>query len=330
MVKLGEVLDYQQPGKYIVKSKDYTDDGIPVLTAGQTFILGYTDENDDIFEASVQEPVIIFDDFTTSFHWVEFPFKVKSSAIKMLRPCRNDISFRYVYYAMQCIKYETTEHSRQWISKYSSIKIPLPPLEVQRAIADVLDKFSALEAELDCRKRQYEYYRERLLNFEQLPQLERKKIKFVRLGEIGTFTRGNGLQKKDFTETGVPCIHYGQIYTHYGTFATETITKCSPKLAKNLRKAKKGDLIITTTSENVEDVGKAVAWLGEEDVVIGGHECSFSHNENPKFISYLLQTQRFSDFKRKKSIGVKVIDLSHDKIADYTIPLPPPSRSRSG
>lgn len=154
------------------------------------------------------------------------------------------------------------------------------------------------------------------------PPPEREKIKFVRLGEVGTFTRGNGLQKKDFTETGVPCIHYGQIYTHYGTFATETISKCSTELAKNLRKAKKGDLIITTTSENVEDVGKAVAWLGEEDVVIGGHECSFSHNENPKYISYLLQTQRFSDFKRRKSIGVKVIDLSYDKLADYIIPLP--------
>ncbi len=78
------------------------------------------------------------------------------------------------------------------------------------------------------------------------------------MGEIGTFIRGNGLQKKDFTESGVGCIHYGQIYTHYGTFATKTKSFVSPEFAKKLRKAHYGDLIIATTSENVEDVGKAV------------------------------------------------------------------------
>ncbi len=116
--KLGEVLDYEQPSKYIVSSKDYLDEGIPVLTAGQTFILGYTDEDTGIYRASKEKPVIIFDDFTTSFHWVTFDFKVKSSAMKMLRPINNEINFRFIYYAMKCIKYETADHARQWISKY--------------------------------------------------------------------------------------------------------------------------------------------------------------------------------------------------------------------
>ena len=82
--KLGVLLDYEQPTKYIVKSTDYVENGIPVLTAGQSFILGYTDESEGIFGASQENPVIIFDDFTTSFHWVDFDFKVKSSAMKML------------------------------------------------------------------------------------------------------------------------------------------------------------------------------------------------------------------------------------------------------
>ena len=104
-VKLGDVLDYEQPTKYIVKCKDYQNEGMPVLTAGQTFILGYTDETNGIFVASKENPVIIFDDFTTSFHWVDFNFKVKSSAMKMLRvSSEREVSFRFVYYAMICIK----------------------------------------------------------------------------------------------------------------------------------------------------------------------------------------------------------------------------------
>lgn len=185
-VKLGDVLDYEQPTKYIVKCKDYQNEGMPVLTAGQTFILGYTDETNGIFEASKENPVIIFDDFTTSFHWVDFNFKVKSSAMKMLRVLsEREVSFRFVYYAMKCIKYQSLEHSRQWISKYSQIEIPLPPIEVQTEIVRILDKFTSLEAELeaelDCRKRQYEYYRDKLLSFDNVggQEVEWKKMSEV-------------------------------------------------------------------------------------------------------------------------------------------------------
>lgn len=189
-VKLGDVLDYEQPTKYIVKCKDYQNEGMPVLTAGQTFILGYTDETNGIFEASKENPVIIFDDFTTSFHWVDFNFKVKSSAMKMLRVLsEREVSFRFVYYAMKCIKYQTLEHSRQWISKYSQIEIPLPSIEVQTEIVRILDKFTSLEAELeaelkaelDCRKRQYEYYRDKLLSFDNVggQEVEWKKMSEV-------------------------------------------------------------------------------------------------------------------------------------------------------
>ena len=189
-VKLGDILDYEQPTKYIVKCKDYQNEGMPVLTAGQTFILGYTDETNGIFEASKENPVIIFDDFTTSFHWVDFNFKVKSSAMKMLRVLsEREVLFRFVYYAMKCIKYQSLEHSRQWISKYSQIEIPLPPIEVQTKIVRILDKFTSLEAELeaelkaelDCRKRQYEYYRDKLLSFENVggQEVEWKKMSEV-------------------------------------------------------------------------------------------------------------------------------------------------------
>lgn len=169
--ELGDVLDYEQPTKYLVQSTEYNDDfATPVLTAGQSFILGYTDENDGIYKASKKNPTIIFDDFTTSFHWVDFDFKVKSSAMKMLRPKKNvDAIFKFIYYAMKCIEYTPQDHARYWISKYSKFKIPTPPLAIQQEIVKILDTFTKLEAELEAeleaRKKQYEYYREELLTF---------------------------------------------------------------------------------------------------------------------------------------------------------------------
>ena len=174
-VPLNDLLDYEQPTKYLVSSKDYDDSyPTPVLTAGKTFILGYTNETEGIYPASEEEPVIIFDDFTTAFKWVEFPFKAKSSAMKMLtlKSGTNSL-FKYVYYAMQCIVYNSSDHARQWISKYSNIEIPIPSLEEQQRIVDILDRFDALTsslseglpAELAARRSQYEYYRDQLLTF---------------------------------------------------------------------------------------------------------------------------------------------------------------------
>ncbi len=169
--ELGTLLDYEQPGKYLVSSTDYYDSyPTPVLTAGQTFILGYTDEKDGIYPASSVNPVIIFDDFTTAFKWVDFPFKAKSSAMKMLTLKTGAPALaRFVYFAMQCIKFAPQDHARHWIAKYSAFQIPLPPLPVQEEIVRVLDLFTELEAELEARRKQYAYYRDSLLTFKQEP-----------------------------------------------------------------------------------------------------------------------------------------------------------------
>ena len=173
--KLGEILAYEQPAKYIVHSSKYKDcHSIPVLTAGQSFILGYTNETDGIYDASPQKPVIIFDDFTTLFHWVDFPFKVKSSAMKFLSPIdATSINFRFVFYAMHCIRMEIIGHQRQWIANFSMQYIPLPPLPVQEKIVSILDKFhtltnsltEGLPREIALRHKQYEYYRDQLFAF---------------------------------------------------------------------------------------------------------------------------------------------------------------------
>lgn len=148
-------------------------------------------------------------------------------------------------------------------------------------------------------------------------------VEYKKLGEIGTFVRGNGLQKKDFTESGFPCIHYGQIHTHYGTFANETISFTSQKYAEQLKKAKYGDLIIATTSEDVDGCCKAVAWLGHSEVAISGDAYIFHHKQNPKYISYLFQTDLFANYKRKAYTGTKVIRVSSERMKDFIIPVPP-------
>lgn len=141
-VELGEVLNYEQPTRYIVESDIYNDEyETPVLTAGKSFILGYTNEKENIYQ---NYPVIIFDDFTTATKYVDFPFKVKSSAMKILSCDENIADIKFLFYLIQTIKINSEQHQRYWISKFSKIKIPLPSLATQKAIAEKLDKADAL------------------------------------------------------------------------------------------------------------------------------------------------------------------------------------------
>jgi len=201
------------------------------------------------------------------------------------------------------------------------ISIPIPPLPIQQEIVNILDKFTALDAELQAelkaRKKQYEFYRNQLLNF------EGKEVEWKALGEIGESSRGNGLQKSDFREEGVGCIHYGQIYTYYGTFVYKTKSFVSDDLAFKLKKINKGDLIITTTSENLEDVCKSIVWLGDEEIVTGGHATIFKHNQNAKYLAYYFQTDDIFKQKKRYARGTKVIEIKANEIAKFKIPIPP-------
>jgi type I restriction enzyme S subunit len=141
---------------------------------------------------------------------------------------------------------------------------------------------------------------------------------------IGVFVRGGSLQKKDFTDTGVGCIHYGQIYTYYGTYADKTKTFVSDTLAKKCRKAQSGNLVIATTSENDEDVCKAVAWLGDEDIAVSSDACIYKHNLNPKYVAYFFQTEQFQSQKRQYITGAKVRRVNADNLAKILIPVPSP------
>lgn len=145
---LGSLLDYEQPTPFLVISTNYLDfSSVPVLTAGKTFILGYTDEEHGVYKSL---PVILFDDFTTACQWVDFPFKVKSSAAKILsgRVGVSDTKFMHEY--LSRLSYVPSDHQRHWISVFSSIEVIVPPLKEQKAIAEALSDVDALIDSLEA------------------------------------------------------------------------------------------------------------------------------------------------------------------------------------
>lgn len=152
--KLGEILSYEQPTKYLVKSTEYYDNNdIAVLTANKSFILGYTDENDGVFE---NVPVAIFDDFTTASKYVDFPFKVKSSALKILKLKNESSDLRFVFGKMQLIQFPLGDHKRYWISEYRHLKIEVPSIAEQTTIAKTL---CDMDAEIEQLEQKLDKYR---------------------------------------------------------------------------------------------------------------------------------------------------------------------------
>ena len=258
---------------------------------------------------------------------------------------------KYLYYLLQ------TNRSNAYYEKNltgSTIKnlglkalreyqIPLPPIDVQKNIIKILDRFDKLNndmseglpAEIEARKKQYEYYRDTLLSFDdkacsQIVKVERereltrsKAIKWLKLGEIASIIRGGNFQKKDFVEQGKPCIHYGQIYTRLGTTTSKSITYLNDDVYSKSKKAMPNDIVMAVTSENIEDVCKSTVWLGNEDLAVSGHTAIIHPSINSKYLAYYFQTTMFFKQKRKLAHGTKVIEVTPDKLNDIIIPVPP-------
>jgi type I restriction enzyme S subunit len=154
-------------------------------------------------------------------------------------------------------------------------------------------------------------------------KLASRGVEFKSLGDVGTFVRGSGLQKADLTDVGVPAIHYGQIHTHYGTWADSTKSFTDPALAAKLRRAKPGDLIIATTSEDDAAVAKATAWMGAGEVVVSGDAYIYHHLLDPRYVAYFFQSEQFRSQKRPHVTGAKVRRISGEAMSKIRIPVPP-------
>lgn len=196
-------------------------------------------------------------------------------------------------------------------------RIPVPPLDVQSEIVKVLEAFTELEAELEARRQQFMYYRDDLLSFRD------EGIPWVPMRELGHFIRGKRFTKRDYDADGVACIHYGEIYTHFGTSARSVISRVRSDLVPTLRFADPGDVVIVDVGETVEDVGKAVAWLGPEPVAIHDHSYAFRHNMNPTFVSYIMKTAAFRAQRAKFIARTKVKTLLIEGFSRIAIPVPP-------
>lgn len=319
-VSLEYVLEYEQPGKYIVESTDYTTEGIPVLTAGQSFLLGYTNEKTGIFEASRHNPTIIFDDFTTSFHWVDFNFKVKSSAMKMLKTKQKDVNLRFVYYAMCEIVYSPSEHSRQWISVYSKFEIPLPPLPIQQEIVRILDSFtqlqSNLEAELAARQKQYEYYRNKLLSFDKNDE----SVEWKTLGEIGEVRMCKRILKEQTnTVSGIPFYKIGTFGKTADAYISSNVFE-EYKMKYNY--PRKGDILISAAGT----IGRIVEFDGTPSYFQDSNIVWIEHNEDKVTNRYLRFV--YSVTKWKVECGGSVSRLYNDNLKSTEIPVPPLDRQR--
>ena len=150
----------------------------------------------------------------------------------------------------------------------------------------------------------------------------REDWEYKTFGEVGTFLRGKNIQKADFVEHGLPCIHYGQIHTKFGVSVNKHLSEIPEEVYNKSIIASPGDIVIAITSEDLEGSCKSTAWLGDYDVAVSSHAAVYKHNLNPKFIAYYLRSKSFYIEKEKYARGFKVMEIKPTDIARIPIPVP--------
>lgn len=239
------------------------------------------------------------------------------------------INAKFIYYYMKsnfksfilkkAVSATVTSIRKPMIEKF---EIPIPPLDVQNEIVSILDTFTShtaeLQAELQARKEQYEYYRNKLLTFDK----DEKNVKWMKLGEVGTFIRGKRFVRTDIVENGIPCIHYGDMYTFYGLKATKTKGMLRKDLAAKMRFAQKNDVVIVAAGENKDDIGVGLAWLGEEPVAVHDACFIFKSKMYPQYVAHFLRTDYYHKQIKKYVSEAKICSISAKGLAKTIIPVP--------
>lgn len=280
--ELGQLLNYEQPSPYIVKSTNYSDTySTPVLTAGKSFIIGYTDETVGIYNSL---PVIIFDDFTTASQYVNFPFKVKSSAMKILSPNVNLVLPKFIYYRMQIIQFDHSTHKRYWIQQYSKIKVQIPSIpEQERIVSKIEELFSRLDAsvaELQTAKEKLKIYRQAVLN-----DVFGNTQNFVSFGSITDSRLGKMLDKEK--NVGTPQRYLRNINVRWFNFDLSGLLEM--RIEQNefdKYSIRYGDLVICEGGEP----GRCAVWDKNESIFYQKalHRVRFTNDSNAKFYMYYL------------------------------------------
>lgn len=236
--ELGEIFKYEQPQPYIVSSTEYSDDySIPVLTAGQSFILGYTNEDFGIKEASKSEPVVIFDDFTTSSQFVDFPFKVKSSAMKLLSLVNKKDNIHFAYNVLKNIDYKSVTHERHWISIFSKMSVLFPSCKEQEKIGAYfksLDNLITLhQRQCEALKKQKQFFLQNMFpkEGESVPRIRfngfTEPWEQRKLSDIGNIITGSTPSTKDKNNYNGDFLFVSPADIQGNRFVEKTITTLS-------------------------------------------------------------------------------------------------------
>ncbi len=206
-LRFGDVLTYEQPTKYLVRDTNYSDSGsTPVLTAGKTFILGFTSETDGVYTSG---PTILFDDFTTATQWVDFPFKVKSSACKMLTARAANVNLRFVFECMRVRAYTPSNHMRHWIEIFSKFPIRMPPPQEQDAIGQVLSDADKLIGSLSALISKKQDLRLAAIQHYINPSASSFSGEVLRLGDVIKVEKGEPITAATAKPGNVPVIAGG-------------------------------------------------------------------------------------------------------------------------
>ncbi len=239
------------------------------------------------------------------------------------------VNLKYFYYFFTSLKVKTIllngkNNSNQSYIKTKNIEelmVPVPPIEVQEEIVKILDKFSELEEELEeeleARMKQYEFYKNKIFKFE-----NRKDVKWLKLKEIAIeMYRGNGIKRKEITREGVPCVRYGEIYTSYNIWFQDCISHTSIDVVSNPKTFTTNDLLFAITGENVDDIAKTIAYVGQGICYAGGDIVVLKHKQNGKYLSYALSTKNAKLQKGKGKVKSKVVHSSIPSIQEIVVPI---------
>ena len=294
--ELGELLYYEQPTPYIVESTDYNDAyETPVLTAGKSFILGYTDEKEGIYD---QLPVIIFDDFTTASQYVNFKFKVKSSAMKILTPVTELVLPKYIYYRIQIIQFDHSTHKRYWIQQYSKIRVSIPPIPEQECIvARIEELFSQLDAGVETLKKtkaQLAVYRQAVLKEAFEGDYPRKQLK-----EFSKAISGFAFKSSRYSPDGnYVVVKIGNVKERHFDFSrdlTKTLEADDSILEKYL--LRRGDCLITLTgSRGKRDYGFVAMVGNQNNYLLNQRVAALRFDQSvalPEFFQYYLASPSY-------------------------------------
>jgi restriction endonuclease S subunit len=317
---LEDLLLYEQPTPYIVESTEYSDNyQTPVLTAGKSFIIGYTNETFGIYD---KLPVIIFDDFTTATQFVNFPFKVKSSAMKILTANTALVTPKFIYYRMQLIEFDHSTHKRYWIQQYSKIRVRIPPIpEQERIVARIEELFSQLDSGVETLKKtkeQLAVYRQAVLkeafDFETDTVEISSIVEDIRIGPFGT-----ALHKEDYIDGGIPVINPQHI--KHNTIVPNSKTTISEAKASELTsyRLKANDIIMGRRGE----MGRTAAITAKEEGWIcgtGSIRFRLKSEYDAEFYAQILSSPSVVHYLEENATGTTMKNLNEEIVKHIPVP----------